>query len=77
MQNSLKTEQKIFQQPPLRLTHPKGPATVTCEMTLQGRGTALVPVPPDEAPQLEAAKEDSSLPWLFGAKENGIRQLIA
>lgn len=55
---------------------PQGLAIATCEMTLPSRVTALFPVYPDEAPQLEAAK-DSSLPRLLDAKDNGIRELAA
>jgi len=66
MRNSLKTEQKLFQQL-VSVPYPsQGSAIATSEMTLPGRGTALFPVYPDEAPQLEAAK-DSPLPWLFDA----------
>lgn len=43
---------------------------------LRQADTAMFPVYPDEAPQLEAAK-DSSLPWLVDAKGNGIGQLAA
>lgn len=55
---------------------PQGWAVATWEMALLGRGGTLFPVDPEEAPHLEAAK-DSSLPWLFDAKENSIRQLAA
>lgn len=40
---------------------PQGWAIATWEMALLGRGGTLFPVYPEEAPQLEAAK-DSSLP---------------
>lgn len=55
---------------------PQGRAVATWEMALLGRGGTVFPVYPEEAPQLEAAK-DSSLSWLFDAKDNGIRQLAA
>lgn len=77
MRNSLKMEQKLFQQTVSSVLYlPQGLAIATCEMTLPSRVTALFPVYPDEAPQLEAAK-DSSLPRLLDAKDNGIRELAA
>lgn len=52
---------------------PQGRAVAVWEMALLG---ILFPVYPEEAPQLETAKV-SSLPWLFDAKDNDIRQLAA
>lgn len=52
----------------LRAHPPQGRAGATWEMALLGTGGTSFPVYPEEAPQLEAAK-DFSLPWLFDGRE--------
>lgn len=75
MQSSLRTDQKLF-----HLTVSTALptlcwllATATTGTTPPGRVTALLPVLPDEFPQLEAAKEDFSLPRMLDAEDNCIK----